>query len=90
MADAVFTGEIVSGAPVTVRGLGEGVVVGPDDVLVITAPYASLSDVMQHRDLIEKVLPADRYLILAGDWSLFKVSNVDAAKLRDAQKRLGR
>lgn len=51
-----------------------GLVIGPDDVLVLRVPYMpDAATIEAHRRQIETVLGKDRYLILCGDWEMAKV-----------------
>lgn len=70
-----LSGEVLAGTvEVDLPGVTHGLVVGPDDVLVLRVPY-TLDPVQlrAHQEHIESVLGRDRYLILCGDWDLAKV-----------------
>jgi hypothetical protein len=68
-----LSGEVIA-TTVQIDIPATGLVVGPDEVLVLRIPYVPAPAILQaHRDQIETVLGTDRYLIMCGDWELAKV-----------------
>lgn len=88
--EPVLSGTVDDRASVDVTGLdATGLTVGPDEVLVLTAPdWIPQHELASHREGIETALPPDRYLILQG-WKLTKVSLEVAAQWRAIEQGAG-
>jgi hypothetical protein len=73
--DGVVEGTIVAPVRLDVRAAVDGLVVGPDEVLVLRiARHLAPEELAAHCRVLEDALGRDRYIILMGeDWGMAKV-----------------